>query len=55
MYAAMTKDEGNEADGRFSAACGYFNIGKWVEESSLQHCQGRRLDVLGGYDRAILG
>jgi len=21
MYAAMTKDEGNEADGRFSAAC----------------------------------
>ena len=21
MYAAMTKDEGNAADGRFSAAC----------------------------------
>ena len=34
----------------------YFNIGKWVKESSLQHCQGRRLGVLeGGYNHAVLG
>ena len=34
----------------------YFNIGKWVKEASLQHCQGRRFGVLeGGYNHAILG
>ena len=27
MYAATTKDEGNAADGRFSAAFSYFYLG----------------------------
>ena len=34
----------------------YFDIGKWVKESSLQHCRGRRFGVLeGGYNHAVLG
>ena len=34
----------------------YFNIGKWVKESSTRHCQGKRLGVLeGGYNHAVLG
>jgi len=34
----------------------YFNIGKWVKESSTQHCQGKRFGVLeGGYNHAVLG
>ncbi len=34
----------------------YFNIGRWVKESSLRHCQGRRFGVLeGGYNHAVLG
>ena len=34
----------------------YFNIGAWVRESSLKHCQGRRFGVLeGGYNHAVLG
>jgi hypothetical protein len=28
MYAAMTKDDGNAADGYFSAACHNLNKGK---------------------------
>jgi acetoin utilization deacetylase AcuC-like enzyme len=34
----------------------YFKIGQWVMESSLEHCQGRRMAVLeGGYNHAVLG
>ena len=34
----------------------YFDIGTWVKESSLKHCQGRRFGVLeGGYNHAVLG
>ena len=34
----------------------YFDIGKWVKESSLQHCRGKRFGVLeGGYNHAVLG
>ena len=34
----------------------YFNIGKWVKESSLLHCEGRRFGVLeGGYNHSVLG
>jgi acetoin utilization deacetylase AcuC-like enzyme len=34
----------------------YFSFGKWVKESSLKHCKGRRFGVLeGGYNHAVLG
>ncbi len=34
----------------------YFSIGKWVKESSLEKCQGRRFGVLeGGYNHSVLG
>jgi acetoin utilization deacetylase AcuC-like enzyme len=34
----------------------YLDIGKWVKESSIQHCRGRRFGVLeGGYNHAVLG
>jgi len=34
----------------------YLSIGKWVKESSIEHCQGRRFAVLeGGYNHSVLG
>ena len=34
----------------------YLSIGKWVKESSIEHCQGRRFAVLeGGYNYSVLG
>ncbi len=34
----------------------YLTIGRWVKESALERCQGRRFAVLeGGYNHAVLG
>ena len=34
----------------------YFSIGRWVRESSLENCSGRRFGVLeGGYNHSVLG
>ena len=34
----------------------YFSIGRWAQEYSVEHCQGRRFAVLeGGYNHAVLG
>ncbi len=42
MYAATTKDEGNAADGRFSAAC------QW--EDFMIDLKGKKVIVLGERD-----
>ena len=34
----------------------YFSIGRWVKESALENCRGRRFGVLeGGYNHSVLG
>lgn len=34
----------------------YLTIGRWVKETSLEQCQGRRFGVLeGGYNHSVLG
>jgi len=34
----------------------YLTIGRWVKETSLERCQGRRFGVLeGGYNHSVLG
>ena len=50
MYAATTKDEGNAADGRFSAACQDSPSGHKNRKRNLVSIVDYRLQILEGRD-----